>query len=610
MKYRQYILSFLLYSFIPFCAGTAQQGGTAPAIIAKAGDVAISEREFVSRFEMLPGFGRHRRAELEAFKEEFLYTLIAEKLLAQEAINRKLDKDSVFEQALMVIRKKLSRDELYRIEISQKVKITDLELIRGMARVQNIILAEYLYFPDEQDALFVRRLLNKKSDFESLKIDTSITYVRDTASVIWGDADPVLEDAVYRLKPGKISDVIKAGPGYYIARVAGTQKNSFYATMEQRSLRDHVVDLIRLRKERERLDEYIGEVMKDKRGYSIPKTFLLFARTLKEVYFDPSQKYDGIFSQEVMEQVMRRCRASLNDSLTVVGNSYWSLRDVIGKLTNKYAPIEREDSLSVPALLNTQIMILVQQELLEQEALQRGLDQAPSVQEALAMWRDATLAGQMKDDIRKKTGVTDAEIVSFLNQVGKNEHLPRVQVRLLTTESPDEMNSAMQQIRNGGSFTDAVKRWSLDTLTKANGGLTDYFLISEHPPIGELAWRMEPGETYGPIMMDGKYILFRLEAKDSLATFADSAMSARFTDAGPKVSSLKAKRTLNLFLAQLGKNNGFTIFEDRLKQVKVTPIPMMTFKILGFGGRMFAVPFADPQLEWLNVEPPAETVFP
>ncbi|MFA6467273.1 MAG: peptidyl-prolyl cis-trans isomerase [Bacteroidota bacterium] len=610
MKYRQYFFRILLCCFLPFIAGRAQQGSSGTSIIAKAGSVAISEREFVSRFEMLPGFGRHRRAELEAFKEEFLYTLIAEKLLAQEAIERKLDRDSLFEQALMVIRKKLSRDELYRVEISQKIKITDLELIRGMARVQNIILAEYLYFQEERDAKFVRRLLNTQRDFESLKIDSSISFLRDTASVIWGDADPILEEAVYKLKPGEISGVIKAGPGFYIVRIASSQKNTYYTSMQQKSLREHVVDQIRLRKERERLDEYIGEVMKDKRGYSIPKTFLLFARTLKEIYCDPTQRYDGIFSQEVMDQVKQRCGASLNDSLTVVGNSYWALGEMIGKLMYKYAPIEQQDSMGIPALLNTQIMILVHQELLEQEALHRGLDQAQSVQEALAMWRDASLAAQMKEQIRRRTGVSEAEIVSFLMQTGKKEGIPRVQVRMLMTGSPDEMNSAMDQIRNGGLFTEAVKDWSIDTLTKGKGGLTEFFPISENSPIGELAWKMEQGETYGPILLDGKYILFRLESKDSSATSADSMMTEQRSNAGAKVLSLKSKRTLNLFLAQLGKNKGVTIFEDRLKQVKVTPIPMMTFKILGFGGRMFAVPFADPQVEWLNVDPPAETVFP
>jgi hypothetical protein len=35
---------------------------------------------------------------------------------------------------------------------------------------------------------------------------------------------------------------------------------------------------------------------------------------------------------------------------------------------------------------------------------------------------------------------------------------------------------------------------------------------------------------------------------------------------------------------------------------------MMTFRILGFGGKMPAVPFVDPQLDWLDVETPKEVV--
>jgi hypothetical protein len=29
---------------------------------------------------------------------------------------------------------------------------------------------------------------------------------------------------------------------------------------------------------------------------------------------------------------------------------------------------------------------------------------------------------------------------------------------------------------------------------------------------------------------------------------------------------------------------------------------MMTFRVLGFGGRMFAVPFVDPLFDWIGVE--------
>ena len=44
--------------------------------------------------------------------------------------------------------------------------------------------------------------------------------------------------------------------------------------------------------------------------------------------------------------------------------------------------------------------------------------------------------------------------------------------------------------------------------------------------------------------------------------------------------------------------------------VRVTPLPMLAYRLLGFGGRMFDVPFVQPQTDWLNEEPPKEVILP
>jgi hypothetical protein len=65
---------------------------------------------------------------------------------------------------------------------------------------------------------------------------------------------------------------------------------------------------------------------------------------------------------------------------------------------------------------------------------------------------------------------------------------------------------------------------------------------------------------------------------------------------------MKAKRAVTLRLASIAKEKGVDVYADRLKALKVTPIPMMTFRILGFGGKMLAVPFVTPELDWLEVD--------
>jgi hypothetical protein len=67
---------------------------------------------------------------------------------------------------------------------------------------------------------------------------------------------------------------------------------------------------------------------------------------------------------------------------------------------------------------------------------------------------------------------------------------------------------------------------------------------------------------------------------------------------------------MDLYLSQEAEQRGYAVYEDRFNKLTVSPIPMMTFRKLGFGGRMFEVPFVEKQIDWLNVEPPGNKILP
>lgn len=131
------VLIFLVSTSFVIVPAFAQELHTLQRYVAKVGNAYISEREFVSRFEMLPGIGRHQKRNLESKKAEFLYTLIAEKLLAQAAVERSLDSSKIVQHALETIRKKLARDELYRAEIIRKVEVSDVGLSKESRERRN-----------------------------------------------------------------------------------------------------------------------------------------------------------------------------------------------------------------------------------------------------------------------------------------------------------------------------------------------------------------------------------------------------------------------------------------------------------------------------------------
>lgn len=609
MNIRFVVLPAVIF-FIVIQWSSAQDDAPKESIVAKAGTAVISEQEFIRRFEMLPGFQRQRRSQTESAKTEFLYTLIAEKLLAQEAVARRLDQDSAFQQSLLAIRKKLSRDELYRIEVSEKVSLSSAEIIQGMKRIRQMIFTEYLFFPNEADARFVRGLIRKSIDFESIHIDSSIVFLRDTATVIWGDADANLENAVYSLKKGEVSPVISAGGGFYIVKEIRSSTNPYCSGLSVQALEKQVIDDLRLRKERLRLDEYLSEALMDKKGFSVPDQFRRVARAFVSEFTGHGNEHDGLFSQDVIDGVRKKLQNSLYDTLVVVEQQYWSVDTVLQLLTNRIFHLTKSDSLKIPGIINTQIEILVQQELLEEIALQRGLDQHPSVKEKVDEWRDAMLASSMKNYIHAHSEVRDDEVLTFMKKTDDKVSLPMVQVRELKTKTLEEMRKAIEHIQEGMTFEEAVDRFSADSSVKTTHGLTGYFSIDEHAPIGSLAWKMNIGESFGPLPDGSGYLFFEVTGKKDVPVTADTAFTAAYRKAKIDLTNMRSKQTLNRLLAQSGNERGFVVFEDRLRQLKVTNIPMMTFRILGFGGRMFETPFVDPQVDWLNIAPPTSKVLP
>jgi hypothetical protein len=150
----RYLLPIFLFLVCTiFCSGQSLQ--TQESVLAKAGNLYITEREFLERFELLPNQFRNRLANIEESKLLFLYSLVAEKLLAQEAETRHLDQDSLFQQAIIQVKKNLVRDQLYREQIRERVKVSRTEVQKAIVDAKRQLFLSYLYFEDSTDAAFV-----------------------------------------------------------------------------------------------------------------------------------------------------------------------------------------------------------------------------------------------------------------------------------------------------------------------------------------------------------------------------------------------------------------------------------------------------------------------
>ena len=574
--------------------------------VARAGNVYISTDEFVKRFEMLPGLFRHPGGRLEEDKLVFLYSLIGEKLLAQEALARKLDTNTAFRASLGEIRTMLARDELYRREISNKVSVSRSEIREGIARARKELIVSYLFFDREEDARQARKRLSRQSDLASLTFDPSVSFLRDTITVSWGAAQPEIEEAVFALKGHEISPVVQAGPGFYILTVLDAHPDKFYSAMQPDVIRERVMEKIRLRKEKILALEFIENFLKHQTGYTRSAPFNTLCGILHTVALRQSHDTAVTFTPGMWDEVRQQTASLPDDSMVVAGATMLRVSDVVDLIRAKEFTVDPRRMVSIRFVLNSLLRDWVHQQLLGAEAVRQGLDRSPSVLRELEVWRGKFLAELMKAYVKAHVALTEPEFQSALVEA-EHRPLPRVQIRELRTRSLDSLQQALRDLMNGAQFESVIRQWSDDAASTSRDGVSEFFPITSRPPIGEIAWGMKVGERYGPVSEESTFVFFELVAKDSVRPVTDSARSASLRQ---EVLQMKQRRTMDQFLAQLGDRHGFDVYQESLTQAEVSGTPMMTFRLLGFGGKMFAAPFVDRQIDWVNVEPPTGTIIP
>jgi hypothetical protein len=568
----------------------------------------ISEREFIERFELSPGLYRRKGARLESEKLSLLYSMIAEKLLAQEALERHFDSDSVVVAALDGVAKLLARDELYRQEVAGKVNVTPSEITRGMQQARTELLVRFLFCEDSTNAAFLRGRIRTAEDLDRMVPDSGMAVLSDTATVVWGDADTTIERTAYALGPRAVSPAVRAGDGWYLLRVVSTRRSPVYGELSPGALHERVEATLRRRKEVVREIEFLRSFLRDKVAYSPPRTVRRFAEavhvTFRERYRPPSATLDSAGAAALE----RRCAPFLEDTLLVAGGRIWRTSEMIDHLRRRGFSVSGDSVSGIPGRLRAVFEEMAHHELLAQEAMRRGLDRTPEVQKKLEPWRYHYLAGLARRKI--PLSATDGEVYAYLRSIGASPVVPEVRLRELRTPSIGQMVKAIELLDAGGSFEEAVARFSSDPVAHTTGGLTNFFPVSERQPIGSIAATMKVGQIYGPLRDSLGLLLFRLEEQRKTRDPADTSSARAFETARKELLRMKRQRATTLLISRAAKDRGVEVYEDRLKHLTVTPFPMVAYRFLGFGGRMFEVPFVEPQLEWLETEPPSERILP
>lgn len=580
------LLFTLVVSTASFLA--AQSRSDEAAILARVGAEMVTEQEFVERFELMPGIHRQGAGALEAAKQEFLLSLVAEKLLASNAQRYGVDKSEPISRAMENVRRLLARDELYRDEVQRVVTVPAAEISRAvrMARMMRTIV--YAFSDRRAD---LDSLRSRVSSLSALVAEArAASLVVDTIAVRWGEAETELEGTTFGTKVGTISAVVGSSVGWFVLGVLSEARDKERDAQAAAALRTYVESRLRLRREEQRLNEFLGTTLANISGYGRAHGIRRLAETLRQsLEIGPEDS-----SMALSARSYASARAFLgdvaNDTLAVMGDRWLTVGEGLERL---YASAARWYDLGYPALernLNAMIREWVLRDLLESIALERGLDGRPQIVRQLEMWRSHYLAEEMVHRVSSQANATDLDVFRAIAMANRSISQPRLSVRVATGASVSDV----------AVFVDALAGLPADAAPVSAPGVTIREFRNETVDrlgiVAVVAWPLKTGEWSKVTVVDSIAVSVQL-----LERFVPELPSGLYDSIATVVTQQKARRATAEVVARLARSERIEIYDDRLTALKVSSTPMMTYRLLGFGGRMFAVPFVRPQTDWIEL---------
>jgi hypothetical protein len=611
-RVKMWILVCLTCSVIAQAA--PQRGGKLPEdTLATVGSSVITARDFLERLELMPWPGKDRRQEHDSAKVRALRSLIAEKLLAQEAAVRGVGQDTIARRRIADTERLMVRDELFRREVLGRIQVTDREIGVGMKRYTRELRLLYLHAPSQETARELRDSVRRGGVVDSmLHLVSPRLLVRvDTLTLSYGSIDPILEDTAYALTSRRrLSGVMRSE--LYDWGLVWFLSDHLYSEAVKKSVPDriHAVrNAIRARKQQELARRYSGAVLSPQRAEANPGMFERFASALHAILVADSQSHVtrggyrlGSIDLDALEKKLGN---DLDRELVAIPDGSLSARDVIGEFRFHEFAFRSLDPELFRNRLNVMIKDMVAAALLAREGYRQKLQNTASVRHDVSVWEDYWSASALIRSLQEEVTVSDEEVMaSLVARVRSFGRAYEVNVREVLAESLATVLQALDRVNRGEPLADVARMLSRRTEWARRGGESGFFRVDSLPELGVAALWTDSGAYGGPLSLREGFSVFqvlgkRVAVRDSVPP-PDSlkAVSRRL------VRAERQTRAVQNAVGELARKAGVHIDEEKLRALYVNPSNMVTRRYVGFGGVITAVPSISPLWQWGDDTPP------
>jgi len=149
-----------------------------------------------------------------------------------------------------------------------------------------------------------------------------------------------------------------------------------------------------------------------------------------------------------------------------------------------------------PELRNFLKQELINREVIQQEAVKRGLDKNPDVVMQLDMVRQGVMVAAFLQDYLRKNQPSDTALKGEYDKIKAQQGEKEYRARHILVKTEEEAKDALAQLAKGAKFEAIATDKSIDTGSKGNGGDLNWAPPGRYvKPFSDALTKLKKGET-------------------------------------------------------------------------------------------------------------------
>jgi len=576
-------------------------------IISTVGNYSITLEEFKKRFELTPQYDAGGMYRDEIARRNFLYSMIAEKLWSLEAEAIGFDSTEIMENTFKALEKMFIRDGLFKQVIESNVQFSDEDVIKGFQRSKINLFVNFLFSSDSTEIFQLYNRLVDGEFFDSiLIIRHEHQFQEEPLEIEYGKLPEEVEDLLYPLNSGEFTHPIKEIEGWIIYYMKW-KKEKFIPSDENQKIISDVKNTLKTRRtDRVYQDFYkrfFGGRKVETNGYLFWSLVDKLTTILQEKKDKgAANKYGEVKLRpnDLPEIEFQFGADTLSMTFIQLESKPVTLKEFLGSFFFEGFFTDTVSTEIIAAKLNSRIKLMIEQELLARDGVDKGIHNIDDVKSDIRMWRDYYMSKLLQNKMRDSVEVNPDELFAYYNE-SLNDTSLQIEVNILEilTDSLDVIEKVLNSPQTEGEFRKLASIHTKRLWTKDKGGEYGYYPALALGELGKTAVKMNVGDIFGPLQLDEGYSIIMLIGKKQKVITTQS-----FDEVKENLENeLKVKKYNDMMIqntVKLAEKYGVSVNENLLFNAQIKNHQMVVFRYMGFGGRIMATPLTQQFIEWVE----------